>query len=456
MIVSDRVFDGVQFLEGTHAITFSGPKIDSVRRLREDEAISHDAFDLRGKTVMPGMINVHAHIARGGAFEPNEKPAPKQMVRNFRDTLRAGVTTVADMGCTAPLIDALRALVADNPVEGPSILASGPLVTAPEGYPLDWMPPLLARAGVALPCANDLDAERAVGRIAQAGMDHVKMAVMHQSYAERPMRAIAPDVARAVVKEAHRQGLRVLAHAHSAIDYRVALEAGVDALMHSSFVPLDAELVARVKDAGIVVCPTLWVFESACLVAEMRLDRDEGYTGRVERSIRDSWRRFAEAYEVSGDVVPEGIAGGLSKARARDAVKVAAANLVLLRDAGVPIAFGNDANFGFSLVSRPFDEISAMHRAGMSTLECLRACTSTAAQLLGRTDRGRLAPGLRADAIAVDGDPEASIDVLGRVTHVFSAGVLVREPPSAWKFAGAIARGMAGTVRDGVLNTWGA
>ena len=96
------------------------------------------------------------------------------------------------------------------------------------------------------------------------------------------------------------------------------------------------------------------------------------------------------------------------------------------------------------------------HCAGMSTLECLRACTSTAAKLLGRGDRGRLAPGLRADVIAMEGDPRESIDVLERVTHVFSGGVAVGEPPSPWKIAAAIVVGMAGTVRDGALGSWDA
>ena len=114
-------------------------------------------------------------------------------------------------------------------------------------------------------------------------MDHVKLAVMHQSYSDKPLPAVTEPVARAVVDEAHRSGLRVLAHAHSVADYRVALAAGVDALMHSSFEPLDADTVALVRDAGIPVCPTLWVFESVCLGSEMRFDREPRYTRHVGR-----------------------------------------------------------------------------------------------------------------------------------------------------------------------------
>src|SRR5262249_25547073 len=165
-----------------------------------------------------------------------------------------------------------------------------------------------------------------VERIAAAGMDCVKIAVMHRSYAERPLPALDVPTAKAVVDEAHRVGLRVLAHAHGYDDYAVALAAGVDALMHSSFDPLDPEMVARVRDAGVPVVPTLWVFESACLGAEQGWHTDERLRRHVAPYVRASWSRYVEAYAASGDVVPPGIAGGLPKTRIPEAIRTAAAN----------------------------------------------------------------------------------------------------------------------------------
>jgi imidazolonepropionase-like amidohydrolase len=351
------------------------------------------------------------------------------------------------MGCAAPLIRALRAHTARQPLGGPSLVVSRPVLTAPEGYPLDWMPPMLRRMGVVLTCGDEAEARRAVLRVAEAGMDHVKLAIMHQSYAERPLRAISEPAARAVVEEAHRLGLRVLAHAHSLADYDVALAAGVDALMHSCFEPLDADLVARVRDAGIPVCPTLWIFESVCLGSELRFDRERRFTTHVGAPIRRSWRRFAEAYAASGDVLPPGIAGGLPKARAREAVRVAAANLRLLDDAGVSIAFGNDASFGFSLVARPADELAAMQRAGMSALACLRAATAGAARLLGLTDRGAIAPGKRADLIVVDAAAARDVATIERVHAVVAGGHLAEARwVNAAHTATAAARGLAATL----------
>jgi imidazolonepropionase-like amidohydrolase len=449
---ADLVFDGTRFVPGDVEITLEGSIIAQIERVAADRGLPEGALDARGALVMPGLVNAHVHIARGGVFEEDERISPTQAVHNLRDALAAGTTTVGDMACAPAVIEALRRRTAACSTAGPQILAAGPVLTAPGGYPLDWMPRLFVRMGLALACADERAGGRAVERVAAAGMDFVKLAVMHRSYADRPLPAISEPVARAVVDEAHRSGLRVLAHAHSVADYRVALAAGVDALMHSSFEPLDEDTLARVRDAGIPVCPTLWVFESVCLGAEMRLDGDVRYTRHVLPYIQRSWRRFMDAYVASGDVVPPGLAGGIAKARLHEAVRHAAANLVLLRDAGVPIAFGNDASYGFSLVARPVDELGAMQRAGMDAEACLQAATSGSARLLGCADRGVLRAGARADLLVVDARVRTDVTAIDPPREVIAGGARLGQAPASGLATGAafvagIARTAAGAVR---------
>jgi imidazolonepropionase-like amidohydrolase len=446
---SDLHFDGRTLSREAVEVTFDAGVITKKTPLADPHAKAPaDVVDARGSLLLPGLVNAHVHIARGGVFEANERISPAQTKRNLTGSLAAGVTTVGDMACAPALVRELKRYLGKDPRRGPSLRAAGPIVTAPHGYPLDWLPPLFAKLGLALPCATETDAKKAVARVAAAGMDHVKLAVMHQSYARKPLPAVTAPVARAVVEEAHTLGLRVFAHAHTNDDYRVALAGGVDALMHSSFEPLDRELTARVADAGIPVCPTLWVFESACLGAEMRLDRDARYTRHVERYISASWTRFAEAFASSGDVLPPGMAGGVEKSVAEDAIRNAAANLVLLRDAGVPIAFGNDSSYGFSLVARPVDELSAMQRSGMDTLSVLRAATSGAASLLGCTDRGEIAVGKRADFVLADPRAVDDVAALEAPRAVYAAGERVDGGPAGggWDFAVSFWRGLAKTV----------
>jgi imidazolonepropionase-like amidohydrolase len=453
LLRADHLFDGVRFIDGNVELTIADGAIARIESVPADRPAPAGAIDARGHLVMPGLVNAHVHIARGGVFEENERISPTQAVRNLRDSLAAGTTTVGDMACAPAIIDALRRRVRACPTAGPQIRGAGPVLTAPGGYPLDWMPSLFVKMGLALPCSDERSAGRAVARVAASGMDFVKLAIMHRSYSDRPLPVVTEPVAREVVREAHESGMRVLAHAHSVADYRVALAAGVDALMHSSFEPLDEETVKRVKDAGIPVCPTLWVFESVCLGAEMRLDGDERYTRHVLPYIRASWRRFMDAYEASADVVPPGIAGGLAKERVQAAVRAAAANLVLLRDAGVPIAFGNDASYGFSLVARPVDELSAMQRAGLDAQSCLRAATSESARLLGCSDRGVIEVGARADLLVVDARVRVDVAAIESPLEVIAGGRRLGDDPASGFATGlAFVAGLARTAAGALLS----
>ncbi|MBI5480583.1 MAG: amidohydrolase family protein [Deltaproteobacteria bacterium] len=424
-LICDRLFDGAALRRGHWRLEVAGERIAALRPVDPRERPPHDAWDVRDATVLPGLCNAHVHIARAGLFGPSEPISLAQVQRNLEVTLRAGVTTVGDMGCAAPLVVGLRRRAAAEPGSGPAVLAAGPIVTAPLGYPLDWLSPRLASLGVVETCASSASAARAVERLSAAGVDHVKVAVMHESYGGKALPVMPTPVLAAVVSAAHAAGLRVLAHAHSAADYRAALHGGVDALMHSAFDPLDGQTLARVRDAGVPVCPTLWVFEAACRGAEARWDRDPRYGGVAPDWVRREWGAFCDAYAAAGAVMPAGIAAGLPKARAREAVRVAAANLLLLRDAGVPLGFGTDAAYGFCLHGRPQDELYAMHRAGLGAVECLRAATGGAAALLGRRDRGVLAPGARADLLVVDGDPTSDLAAIERVRAVVAAGRVV-------------------------------
>ncbi|MBK7580883.1 MAG: amidohydrolase family protein [Myxococcales bacterium] len=453
VLIVDHLFDGRRFVPGEHEVTLAKGFIRAVRPRPQAESLPPGARDLRGGTLLPGLIDAHCHLARVGLFEPHEAPHPRSVAENLSSALRAGITTAGDMGCPAPMITALRSHTEAERDAGPAIRSAGPLLTVPLGYPLDWMSQAHVWLGAAIPCGDERSARRAVARVAAAGMDHVKICIMHRAYDLTALPTFSRKVARGVVEEAHALGLRVLAHAHWSADYRVALAAGVDALMHSAFDPLDDELVARVAGSGVSVCPTLWVFHSACLGAEERWDREPGRLAGVTAPVRRSWRRFAEAFAVSGDVLPDGIAGGLPKSAARDGVRNAIANLLLLRERGVPFAYGSDGPYGFSTVFRPFEELELLARAGLGIDECLAAATSGAAQLLGATDRGVIQPGARADLVWVDGDLSSELGALRRVQRVMRQGRWVSDAGALRpRVERTVWRGLADTLRSAVVS----
>ncbi|MHB8897003.1 MAG: amidohydrolase family protein, partial [Candidatus Geothermincolia bacterium] len=363
-IIAGRLFDGSSFMDGPLELVIRDGIIESISPSASDRGVRGPCLDASDSLVMPGLINAHVHIARGGMFKANDPLSVRQVVRNFRSALEAGVTTVGEMGCSAGMARAFREHTYAHPESGPQVVACGPLLTVAGGYPLDWMPRPYAKLRVALPCETVEEGRGNVRRVVEAGMDHVKLVSMHRSYADRPIPTMSLPVAKAVVEEAHEHGKLVLTHAHTIEDYTLALDAGVDALMHSSFEPLEPEMVARIAESGVFVNPTLWVFESVLKGVEGRWDRDCRYTRFASRSIRRDWTQFCDAFETSGDVLPPGIAGGLPKSRLQEAIDVPAANLKLLVEAGVPVVFGVDCNYGFAVLARPVDELMAMRRAG--------------------------------------------------------------------------------------------
>lgn len=424
-ILAARVFDGTDFKDGPLEIVVRDGLIESVGAPTPGAVARGRCIDATGSLVMPGLINTHVHIARGGMFAANDPLSVRGIVRNFRTTLAAGVTMVGEMGCTAGMAYAFREHTRAHPEAGPQLVACGPLLTVKGGYPLDWMPAPYAKLGAALPCQTEEEGRANVRRVVAAGMDHVKLVSMHRSYADRPIPTMSLPVARAIVDEAHEHGRLVLTHAHTIEDYDLALSAGVDALMHSSFEPLEPAMVERVADSGVFVCPTLWVFESVKSGVECRWDRDTRFTRFVSKKVREDWTAFCDAYETSGDVLPPGIAGGLPKARIQEAIDVPAANLRLLREAGVPVVFGVDCNYGFAVLGRPVDEFCSMRRTGMDPVDCLRAATAAAADHLRCSDRGRIEPGKRADLIFVDREAENDIAAIEFVHDVMAGGLLV-------------------------------
>jgi len=164
----------------------------------------------------------------------------------------------------------------------------------------------------------------------------------------------------------------------------------------------------------------------------------------VEEAL-NHWGPGCDDRRVHGDRMLKGVDALLGKARAKEKVRIAAANLKLLREAGVPIAFGNDAAFGFCVHGRPVDELAAMERAGLDRVEVLRAATSRAADLLGLADRGRIAAGKRADLVLLDPAAERSAAALERVHGVIAAGRPLERGPL--RELAAAARGAAASLR---------
>ncbi len=386
------------------AVVIEGDRIAQVTTVGDAPAEGPAVVDLPGRTLLPGLIDCHAHLvgepddghgyagllARTGAQEALSG------ARNARDTLQAGFTTVRDVGTFRAFVDvALRDAINAGWLPGPRMRVAGAYVTCSGGGgditglapDVDAVVPYELRVGV----VNSVDdVRRAVRRVLQGGADLVKLiatgAVMTPGGVPGAPELTEEQI-RAAVEEASLSGADVAAHAHGAEGIKRAVRAGVRSVEHGSL--MDDEAIQLMTDAG-----TFLVADVYCGDYIAEVGRQQGWRADVLRKNDETTLAQRQ---------------GFTKCL----------------QAGVRIAFGTDSGiYPHGLNARQF---AYQVRCGQSTLEAIRSATLHAAELLRWDDRvGRIQGGYFADMIAVPGDPLHDVRLLEHPDFVLKDGALVR------------------------------
>jgi len=358
-----------------------------------------EVLDLGELVLLPGLMDMEVNLLMGGRgetveYSPIRDDPPTRVLRgvgNARRTLRAGFTTVRNLGLFVKtggyLLDvALSKAIDSGGIDGPRVVPAGHALT-PTGGHLDpttifsMMPgalPMTWEEGV----ADGVDeVRRCVRYQIKHGAKLIKICasggVMSDSGSAGAQHYSDSELL-AIVDEAHRRGLKVAAHTHGAEAVKTAVRVGIDCIEHGFLV--DDEAIEMMAKAGTFLVPTTALADY--------LD-----TSKSAPSVR------AKAEQMFP--------------LARTSVKRAA-------DAGVKIALGTDAPaipHGKNAL-----ELVALVRRGLTPLQVLQAATINAAELIDADDRGRLAPGLLADIIGVPGNPLEDISVTQNVRFVMKGG----------------------------------
>jgi imidazolonepropionase-like amidohydrolase len=388
--VGARLWDGSgrPAVDGAVIVVRSG-RIESV-----GGAVPRDAerVDLRGRFVMPGLVNAHGHVGetRGLRSGP-ELYTRDNVLEQLALYARYGVTTVVSLGGDRDEGFKVRDEQETTALDRARLHVAGRVV--------DATTPEEARAQVAA--------------LALQKPDWVKIRV-DDNLGTTPK--MTPAVYRAVIEEAHRRRLRVAAHIFYMEDARGLLEAGVDYLAHSvrdQDVPPD--FVAAVAKRAIPFCPTLMREVSTFVYGdEPAFFADPFFLKDADPAV---------VTELKAADRREKVRSSPAAARYREALAVARRNLKALAGAGVPIVMGTDtgppARFqGYF----EHEELRLMVESGLTPAQALFAATGGAARALGLSGVGRLEPGAWADFVVLKADPLADINNTRSIEAVFVAG----------------------------------
>jgi imidazolonepropionase-like amidohydrolase len=364
-----------------------------------------DVIELDGRTLLPGLIDAHAHVrAELPVPDPGAEPLLPNTRGHFiaadlRETLRRGITTVRDVGSYDDIVFEARQAMRYGAFRGPRLLTCGAIVsaTAPGGR---WFPGMYREAD------GPDDVRRAVREQLRRGADFIKVMTTGARSVELedpdPAQMTREEVA-TLVEETHRQGYRTAAHAEGLAGTELAILQGIDTIEHGIYLNQRPDLLGRMAASGQVLVPTL-----SCFYGVAGLDHQIGIDdGAIdEPNARD---RVGVAYSPCHG--PERPWTPLLVQLAHYNLRQADLTLRAALAAGVTVAAGHDWH--------PFWdhalELRRMIAHGMTPAQSLAAATAGAAYALGIGDHvGTIAAGKVADLVVFDGDPLAEPALLSR------------------------------------------
>ena len=405
--INGKILDGTKDMQVQEnlSILIDGERIVDVVP-PEQVSAEYKKIDLRGRYIMPGLINMHVHLAGSGKPQKKQRDNEKlvnrimsnsltrkiayKMVCGFaREELMSGVTTIRTMGGLGDFDTRLRDEIAAGTKPGPRILAANQGISVPGGH---------MAGSVAIAAHNIEEALKHLEQSKAEKVDLIKLmitgGVMDAKEKGVPGELkMSPDMVKAICDKAHELGYLVAAHVESPEGVKVAVENGVDSIEHGA--ALKEDMVQSFKEQGAFVCTTL----SPALPYAL-----------FDRSITNA----TEVEQYNGNVVFEGI--------------IACAKTALEND--IPVVLGNDVGCPWITQYDFWRELYYFHKyVGVSNAFALYTATARSAEMAGIGNvTGTIAPGKCADLIVTKKNPLKDLRSLRNIDMVVTRGNMIEHP----------------------------
>lgn len=355
-------------------------------------------IDLPGHTLLPGLIDMHVHLdsdpSYGGytGLQFSDRFWSALMVPNAEKTLRAGFTTVRNVGADAWNDVGLRQAIDEGKIIGPRVVTAAYSFGATGGHcDSTFFPPSMDQKS-AFNADNPDEARKRVRELRKHGAQVIKICATGGVFSrntEPGQQQMTLEEMKAVVDEAHMWGLKVAAHAHGTAGIKDAIRAGVDTIEHASLI--DDEGIKLAKKHGAYL--SMDIYNTEYTQAE----------GKKNGVLEDNLRKDREVADAQRE--------GFRKAH----------------NAGVKMVYGTDT--GVYPHGDNGKQFAVMVRYGMSPLQAIQAATINSAEALGKSgELGVIDSKYYADIIAVKGDPLQNVELLESVPFVMKNGVVYQSP----------------------------
>ncbi|MGB8597386.1 MAG: amidohydrolase family protein [Candidatus Sulfotelmatobacter sp.] len=428
LIRGARIFVGDGKVIESGSVLVRGGKIAEVYEGDgpDPKALNAETVEAAGKTILPGLIDVHMHLGAPGGFYPDmsKYATDKSMLRSLAAYLYSGVTTVRSVGDGLDTILKVRSIVSSGEMLGSDLSTCGPLFTAAGGHGTEYFKDLpatvrsnLERQFTRIPTSAD-EARQQVDELKKRGVDCIK-AILEADAGGRVYNRLDTGLFDAIAQEAHADSLPLSVHTGDVRDVADAVQAQANSIEHGSFrEKIPDALFDQMARQGIFYDPTL-------SVGEAFKDFAAGKTDLLKRSLVQQVgppELLRGTEEAMGSAETEALRTSLAQYPIDMAVAID--DLKRAHQHGVSLVTGSDAG-NYLVIHGPTvqHEMQLWVRAGIPQAVALQAATWNAARLLRADTRiGSVRPGNDADLLVVDGNPLDDITATERISLVVFKG----------------------------------